>query len=694
MDFFEHQEKARRQSKRLVLLFVLAVIAIVASIYFLMILAFLLSGAEASTGSAHPELRHLKLLGIVSVSVLTVVGLGSLYKMTELRGGGRVVAEALGGRLISGDATDAGERRVLNVVEEMAIASGVPVPAVYMMDKEGGINAFAAGFDPTDAVVGVTRGTVKHLSRDELQGVIAHEFSHILNGDMRLNIRLIGLIHGILVIGLVGGTVLRSLRFTGMSSRRRSSNNNGGDGRIVVVMLVVGLGLLVIGYVGTFFGNLIKSAVSRQREYLADASAVQFTRNPEGIAGALKKIGGLSFGSTMGHPHAPEMSHLFFGEGVTSLFGGIFATHPPLVERITRIDPHFDGKMAEIEAEVHVDETTTYEQLVEARRAQQHAGIAGLSGGSSDGTFGLGRDASDALYAAALPGLAQAHVRKGNSGVKIQSTAIRSAVDEIGALTRAHVDYTHELLESMPNALRGAAHEPFGARALIFGLMLDADPELRATQIARLREKTDAQTFATFERLVPMFERLDMRARLPLIDLAIPALRRMSPGQYQRFTKILDAMMRDDGQLDQFEWVMRHILMRHLSVHFSKRASQGSQHYSLKPVADDVAILLSGLAWLGMPDHAAPAFAAAASRLPDITIALQPREAVRLLMMDGALKKLIDLKPRQKRDVVRACAVCIAFDHEITVAEGELMRAICDAMGVPMPPLLPGQALV
>ena len=269
-----------------------------------------------------------------------LVGGGSLFKIASLSGGGHTVAELLGGRLLHPDTRDADERRVLNVVEEMAIASGSPVPPVYLLEKERGINAFAAGYTPDDAVIGVTRGCIQTLSRDELQGVMAHEFSHILNGDMRLNIRLMGVLFGILLIGIAGWILFRSTLYSGM---RASDDRKGGN-----PLPLIGLALYVIGYVGVFFGRLIQAAVSRQREYLADASAVQFTRNPEGIAGALKKIGAIAEGSKLETPEAGEAAHMYFGDGVGGAWLSLMATHPPLADRIRRVDPSFDGDFSKV----------------------------------------------------------------------------------------------------------------------------------------------------------------------------------------------------------------------------------------------------------------------------------------------------------------------------------------------------------
>jgi Zn-dependent protease with chaperone function len=341
-NFFAAQDQARSNTKLLVLLFTLAVIT-------LLILTNLL--VMVTLGVMEPEQYQLLLspqhpdwfsqlpwhmMGWVSLLVFAVIAVVVSIKRAELSQGGQVVAKALGGRLVDYQLADDKQQRLLNIVEEMAIAAGVPVPPVYLMN-ESSINAFAAGYSPADAVIGVTQGCLNLLNRDQLQGVIAHEFSHILNGDMRLNIRLIALLHGIEFIGHSGYFLLRSMgRHRAVGAGSSKSKDNGGG------ILGLALGLMVLGYLGTFFGSLIKAAVSRQREFLADASAVQFTRNPSGIAGALKSIGAATFGSQVKNPNADEMSHLFFAEAI-SRWSSLFATHPPLKQRIKRLDPSWDG---------------------------------------------------------------------------------------------------------------------------------------------------------------------------------------------------------------------------------------------------------------------------------------------------------------------------------------------------------------
>lgn len=328
-DFFRQQDLARRNTRILVILFTLAVLSLIALTNLLVLISLTFFQTQPSV---QLDWEMIALIGLV---VIAVVGLAIMAKWQKLKLGGKTVAVALGGERLTADEQDPQKRQLLNVVEEMALAANLPVPPVYLL-PELGINAFAAGYSPADAVVGITQGCLNQLSRDELQGVIAHEFSHILNGDMRMNIRLIAILNGILFIGHIGYYLMRASSGTRHRSNRNNNNAAGG-------ILLVGVGLIAIGYLGSFFGNLIKAAVSRQREYLADASAVQFSRNPSGIAGALKRIGGYKPGSRIKHSNADEVSHLFFGEAL-SRWAAIFATHPPLEKRIKRIEPNWNGR--------------------------------------------------------------------------------------------------------------------------------------------------------------------------------------------------------------------------------------------------------------------------------------------------------------------------------------------------------------
>ncbi|MBB6431237.1 M48 family metallopeptidase [Algisphaera agarilytica] len=664
MDFFDHQDVARKKTGRLVLLMFLAVVSIIALIYGVVLIAAIqLQGQSVSSGAngvhsfGTPDLPYLTLLGATAVGVLVVVGSGSLFKTSQLSAGGRVVAESMGGRVIETDTTDPDERRVLNVVHEMAIASGAPVPAVYIMDQENAINAFAAGWSLDDAVIGVTRGCVQQLTRDELQGVIAHEFSHILNGDMRINLRLVGVIFGILVISVIGGVVMRSIFYSG-GTRRRSSNNKDGGGAVIAIFLL-GLAMYIIGYVGVFFGRLIQAAISRQREFLADASAVQFTRNPDGIAGALKRIGGYSAGSKMQSAHAIEHSHMFFGSAVTSYLGGALATHPPLPERIRRIDPSWEGGYPE---ERHIAQHC--ESLA--------AGAAGFAGASV-------ADEKPSQPSAAM----------GFS----PSEGTASAFEQIGALTPSHIHHAQHLIDAMPNVLRSAAQTSTGAQAVIFALLLDRkDGGTRANQLAYLDAKSLGPVAALTHRLAEPAGELKTEMRLPLVDLALPALSRLQPQALEQWFVHLDALVAADQRLDLFEWALRQVVWRHLAA--PSRGGGGKK--KLASGRNALSVVLSVLSRVGAGNarDASRAFEAAAEHVPQLGLELLPSESVSMSRLTEAVDELSGLEPKSQRLAIEACASAIASDRQVTARESELFRAVVETLGVPVPPLLPGQKLI
>ncbi|HIG72360.1 MAG: M48 family metallopeptidase [Myxococcales bacterium] len=638
--FFEQQDRARRHTTRLVFLFGLAVVALVLGLYVLAAVATGFRGTDPRTDQLVFEIVWLDPLLMLHVGLLTlvVVGGASLYRISQLSGGGRVVAEGLGGRLLHADSNAPLERKILNVVEEMAIASGIPTPAVYLLDHEGGINAFAAGFSPSDAVIGITRGCAEQLSRDELQGVVAHEFSHIMNGDIRLNIRLMGVLYGILVIGMVGYFLLRSSLWAGAASRRNSKDNS------AMAMVAGGIALMALGFIGTLFGNLIKASVSRQREFLADASAVQFTRNPDGISGALKKIGGFDAGSHMESAAAPESSHLFFGQALRSGFNSLFATHPPLAERIKILDPSWQGEMTEISSEA---------------APSSGAATAGFAGGG---------------VAPAFAG---------------------SAVDQMGRISTAHLAYAVQLLRELPPAVKEAAHDPYAARAVVYALLMDADPESRKLQIDIIDAKGERGVPELTRKLLPEVERLGRAHRLPLIDLVLPALRDLSASQYEGFRGVVQDLVQADQRIDLFEWALQRILLTHLAPNFEgvhRPARRLRSKHQLQQVLETI---LSTLARFGNLSESAmrESVASAGRTLVKAELRLLDDDKVGLAALDEALGLAASLDSRAKELVLRACAQVIAADGEVADSEAELFRAIGDSLGCPMPPLLPGQTL-
>ena len=645
MDFFQHQETARRRTGLLVVYFVAAVVLIVLLAYVVVDVILVASGPEGRTAGGG-GLWNPALFGVVTAGTLLLIGGGSLYRIASLAGGGgHTVAESLGGRPLSSPTVDPDERKILNVVEEMAIASGTPVPPVYLMDKEDGINAFAAGFSPADAVIGVTRGCIRDLSRDELQGVIAHEFSHILNGDIRLNIRLMGVLYGILLISLTGWMIFRSTGDSGRYDRRRDD----GDRKGGIPWPLLGLALYALGYVGVFFGNLIKAAVSRQREYLADASAVQFTRNPEGIAGALKKIGATAEGSKVLAPGAREASHLFFGDAVGHLFNGL-ATHPPLVERIRQIDPSFDGDFSAV-------------RLPSPPEAPDRP------------------KAGPTFRPRATPG-------RGDFAFDPAEM-----VASIGTVAPRGLAYASAALDALPGLLRQMAYEPFGARAIVYALLLDAEREpVRGDQLRRLSACADPAVYQQVEALFPEVARLPAESRVPLVSMAVPAIRRLSRDQSARFAASVDALIRADGQISLFESSLRRLVLR---VASADPRPPRALHDTSAPLAGPAGRVLGTLARVGHTDDgdAARAFAAGVRSLgwPEVDPGL-PDGSPDLGSLDRALDDLTAASRGLKKPILAGCAACVGADGRITLEEGELLHAIADSLGCPLPPLrsLPG----
>jgi Zn-dependent protease with chaperone function len=605
LDFFAAQSRARRNTGVLVLLFALAWMATI-----------LLADAGLALASS---LDPVSLFLPVTAGVTLVVLAGSAFHAVRLAaGGGDAVARMLGGRAVDRQTSDPAERRLVNVVEEMAIATGLPVPRLYVLDGESGMNAFAAGFTPERSVVAVTRGALDGLDRDELQGVVAHELSHVLNADTRLSTRLMALVGGLTVLALLGRILLRG-------------GDDRGKGRGGVV-LGAGLSLLVAGSIGAFFGRLIRLAVSRQREFLADAAAVQFTRNPDGLARALGKIE--KQGSLLSSPQALEASHLFFAEGVGGFLSSLMATHPPIEERIRRI--------------------TQGEQ------------------GSPAATTRPPARAAPAPQGTALP------------------ASVLAAAATVGKPGPEHIERAGAILATLPPMLVDRAREPLGARGVACALLLDGDPGIRERQLLALER--DPAVAAGIRPVAGGVGGLDPSARLALLDLALPALDHLSPGQAGELLRDLDAVASLQARPELLRWALRRVIERRLAPLLGGRPSAPVRVWTLEEVQVECLELLSALAWTGAADPAGAQRALEAGLVAlgvPASWRLLPREKVDGSRLDRVLARLDEAAPQLKQRVLTSCAACVLADREVVPGEGGIVRAVAASLGCPVPPLAP-----
>ena len=631
MDFFAQQARVRGSSRRLVVLFVLAVVAIVAAID---AVVWLTMGHHAADGE--PVASNLPLLFISSVAIIAGIGLCSLFRIMSLSGGGKAVAESMGAVPVPPDTRDPQLRRLRNVIEEVAIAAGVPVPDIYLMADEPGINAFAAGYSASDAAMCVTRGCLDKLSRDELQGVIAHEFSHVLNGDMRLNIRLMGLLFGILVLAIVGRRVIW---FGGSGNRR-------GGGQV----WLIGLALIVVGYIGYFFGRLIQAAVARSRESLADASAVQFTRQTDGIAGALKKIAILAEGSTLQVANKQEVAHMLFGEAGT--FNALFATHPPLLQRIRALEPGFrEEELARLAV-----------SLQQVAAEPPGASAANLAAGSLD-----------------VPGFAVPSPLPAGAAVATRAAAVAGA---------SKFQHAAALRQGLPATLNEAVQQADSALPVLLALALSAQAELQPRQRRLVADafgddvqQATAARFAEVEALPP-------ESRLPLAALAFPALKQLPPGRQQTLLDTLDALVRVDGRVDLGEYCLTRLLRVQLLEAQQPRRAPVDGLKKLPACRDSVVLVCAVVARHGAADEGAARRAwllAMQQVFPGAALAWPPLPSAWQLPFERALDELDGLMPPAKEVLIQGLASAIHADGEVSVAEAELLRVICASLHCPLP---------
>ncbi len=680
MDFFGEQRRAVGQSKRLVVLFVLAVAVIAIVIGTVVALGWIAfsEGEPMARGPAPGEMIPVAI--IAGLATLAVIAVASWIRTSRLRQGGGVVARQLGGILIPPDTTNPSYRRLRNVVEEMAIASGVPVPEIYVLEQEPGINAFAAGYTPSDAAIGVTRGCLEQLNRAELQGVIAHEFSHILNGDMRLNIRLVGLLFGILMLSILARIVMRGAR-------------GGRNSRGAAPILLVALAVAVVGAIGVFFGRLIKAGLSRQREYLADASAVQFTRDKTGVAGALKKIAITAQGSQLTVADGEEFSHMLFGDGIG--YSRLFATHPPLMERIRRVDPAFRPEQLEDLAVQWQRRRRAEQEAQEAAQLQQArdhfpGGLGSLPGADAlpGGAVG-GVLAGAVLAGGTVAGPSTPLARDGGYGSA--GVAGGSLARQVGNPGLDQVRYAELLRADLPEALADAAHMHDHAIDLVLAVLVDAAGGGRSPHLERISESRGADSRAAIEALLPHFAGLHPVQRAPLLAIAFPALKRRPETELEAFRELVDVLIHLDGEISLFEYALGRDLDAHLEEAHDPSRARVFGTVSLPEVQAEAATVLAVLARHGHADAEAARRAylkGLYALLPQAAIAYAPPPDW-AAALDHALPRLDNLEPMAKSLLLEALLVTLHHDGRVALQEAELLRAICAGLHCPLPPLLP-----
>jgi Zn-dependent protease with chaperone function len=653
MNFFERQEKARALSFRLVLLLLLGVTGIVVTINLFSMLVFGLSNLDrnydsfdAFVSSIDP-IQYWMVSGIVIVYILY----SSLKQIRFLKSGGRVVAEAMGGKLVTYKSESLRLRQLLNIVEEMAIASGVPVPRVYLLEKELSINAFAAGYNLNDVVIGVTKGATDYLTREELQGVIAHEFSHILNGDMRHNMQLAGIVHGIQSIGILGTelVMLESNRYERHYGRRHTS-------KVPIPLTFFGLGLMFIGYTGTLFAKIIKSSFSRQREYLADASAVQFTRNNQGIAGALKKIGGYSRGSTIRNPRVSDFSHGMFADGLVNRFLDLLSTHPPLTKRIKALDPYWRETFKEVTTKSNIDADA----------------IMGFSSGQQSNIVVEPSTVSDNY-----------------SDKEKRSNEQSPLIETVGQLRNQNLMAAKEVLTELPPIISQKMHTLRGAQAIIYSLFTvntNSNHRVHTKQFEYIKANEPTIVYENMMLVFELVKEQDIAKRIPLIDICLPQLRSLSFSEYEQFKVTLNFLINADKKVELFEWAGRQLILNYLINEFEFVERPKTNITSMSAVHAQLESVMSMLLvnYVDTSKHML-VINNAKSVIGLHDLEMLPGNMLTTESYCRSVQTLKSLKPKLKEKAIRFFIFIVTQDKHFSIEEQETIRAICEVLEVPMP---------
>ncbi|MDR1460135.1 MAG: M48 family metalloprotease [Campylobacteraceae bacterium] len=637
MNFFERQQRAKKNSKILIALFVLAITGVCFCVWYFFSLIMVYdtnsSGLFLSPVFIFQNVPYHFTFAVLAATLFVILG-GCFYKVSQLsHGGGALIAQSLGGRQVLNRSANANETILLNIVEEISIASGVPMPPVYIL-KDESINAFAAGNTYDDAVIGVTKGAVNLLNRDELQGVIAHEFGHIFNGDMRLNIRAIGILNGVLFISLAGEFLLRSLPRIRISSRDKK-------GGAIAIIITIGLALYLIGLIGVFFGNAIKAAINRQREYLADASSVQFTRHPKGLADALKKIGGSS--SVINSQKASEFSHLYFSDGIRNFFS--FSTHPPLDKRIKAIQPDWDGQYITPKPIVHNNEKT--------RKTTE---------------------------------------QKKEKIVKIiTAAAILNEINDIGAITSEKLNTASEKIDKIPQLLHDGTADMLLAQFIIFITLLDKNENIQKLQIEIIARdfftQNDEKISEKFENIKSEFKNTSRDMYINLIQISMPTLKTLSKEQYLKFKNTIIRLIEADKNISWFELNLKHLVLYPLDVLFGIVKIPQEIHSVIGAIKFEVEILLSAIisSQFLNEEKAKQAFGKIMKDFSTTTLRFVPSENISSILLENAYREIQKAKPLLRKKILEMIISSLKTDDDkLSNQDIETIHALCALLHLPI----------
>ncbi len=626
MNFFEHKADAKRNTVWLYLLFFCATLVIIVAVYMAATVSLYLLAFSIRELSAPDTFFEFNRFIITSLLTIAVILAGSMYKIKQLRmGGGIAVARMLGGRRLRAS-KDPIERQLRNVIEEMAVASGVLTPAIFIMEQPG-INAFAAGFGQKDTVITVTRGAMEMLNRDELQGVIAHEFSHILHGDTLIKMRMMGLLHGITMISDFGILLIAGRHTLKYSSRKRALHP---------VMMLSGVLFFSVGLLGMLAADFIKAAMSRQREFLADASAVQFTRNPEGIGNALKVIGGYKAGSRLNLPEVQQVSHLFFGEALQVWWqSNWWASHPPLLARIQRIEPKFRGHLNEID-----------ESAVRFLN-QQHA----------------------ANLFSPPPTSQQLQLN------------VEQVMASIGEPEAKHLDQAHYVLQQIPDEVHDLFGEKETARAMIYNLLLDDDKRMVTQQLDLIAEVEPSSVLAEVLRIRGLMPKIKAELRLPLLDLLSPHLMSLDREAQKLLLVLMKKLVSVNDQVSLFEYL---IYQHFLNLFGFKGTQQAGHTIGIERFKAEVLTILGMVCSINKNKKPRRVYQDAAAELfPGYKV--KPMNKPDLQVAAQALEKINACSFEDKKCLLKAIVFCVLSDGIVTTEELETVRLIATLLACPMP---------